>query len=120
MRLCLSVTVYSQNAVVPEDTDGFGALLSGDQAELHSDGFLQCVLQQLVVVVHCDAHHWCVDNRALWDTEKQTKKNVKNNVEELDQAFYWTVQLSIIPSLTADSSCPGRNSLAAATPDCGR
>lgn len=41
----------SQYGVVPEDTDGFRALLSGDQAELHSDGFVQSVLQQLIVVV---------------------------------------------------------------------
>jgi len=56
--------------VVPEDTDGFGALLSGDQPELHIDGFVQCVLQQLIVVVHGDTDHWCVDDRTLWYSVK--------------------------------------------------
>lgn len=55
--------------MVPEDADGLGALLGGDQAELHGDGFVQSVLQQLVVVVHRDADHRCVDDGTLWDAE---------------------------------------------------
>lgn len=61
----LSVT-HSQYGVVPEDTDGFGALLGGGQAELHGDGFVQSVLQQLVIVVDRDADHRRVDDRTLW------------------------------------------------------
>lgn len=34
---------YSQDGVVPEDADGLGALLSGDEAELHADGLVQVV-----------------------------------------------------------------------------
>lgn len=71
--------VHSQYGVVPEDADGFGALLGGDQAKLHGDGFVQRVLQQLVVVVHCDAHHWRVNDGALWDTE--AKGNTVMNKE---------------------------------------
>lgn len=67
--VCVCVLLCSQYGVVPEDTDGFRALLSGDQAELHGDGFVQRVLQQLVIVVHCDTHHWCVDDRTLGNTE---------------------------------------------------
>lgn len=37
--------------MIPEDTDGLRALLSGDQPELYSDGFVQMVLQQCIVVV---------------------------------------------------------------------
>lgn len=66
--------VHSQYGVVPEDTDRFGALLSGDQAELHGDGFVQRVLQQLVVVVHRDTHHWCVDDRTLRHPEANENK----------------------------------------------
>lgn len=55
----------SQDAVIPEDTDGFRALLGGDEPELHGDRFVQRVLQQLVVVVHGDADHWSVDDRTL-------------------------------------------------------
>lgn len=51
--------------MVPEDADGLRALLSGHQAELHGDGFVQVVLQQRVVVVHRDADHRGVDDRTL-------------------------------------------------------
>lgn len=51
--------------MIPEDTDGFRALLSGDKAELHSDGFVQIVLQQSVVIVYGDADHRRVDDRTL-------------------------------------------------------
>lgn len=51
--------------MVPEDTDGFGALLGGDHAELHSDRFVQHVLQQLLVVMDRDADHRGVDDRTL-------------------------------------------------------
>ena len=60
---------YSQDGVIPEDTDGLRALLSGDQAELHGDGLVQMVLQQPVVVVERDAHHRRVDDRTLWHTD---------------------------------------------------
>lgn len=60
---------HSQHRVVPQDTDGFRALLSGDQAELHGDGLVQVVLQQFVVVVDGDADHRRVDDRALWHTK---------------------------------------------------
>lgn len=59
----------SQDGVVPEDTDGFRALLGGDQAELHSDGFVQIVLQQLVVVVDRDTDHRRVDDWTLRHTD---------------------------------------------------
>lgn len=72
----LRVVTHSQDAVVPEDTDGFGALLCGDQAELHGDGFVQRVLQQLVVVVHGDADHRGVDHRTLRDP-KDTSGNLQ-------------------------------------------
>lgn len=55
----------SQYGVVPEHTDGLRALLGGDQAKLHGDGFVQRVLQQLVVVVNRDADHRRVDDRTL-------------------------------------------------------
>lgn len=61
--------LHSQYGVVPKDTDGFGALLGGDQPELHGNGFVQRVLQQRVVVVHSDADHRGVDDGTLWDTE---------------------------------------------------
>lgn len=60
---------YSQDGVIPEDTDGFRALLGGDKAELHCDGFVQIVLQQFVVVVDRDADHRRVDDRTLWHTD---------------------------------------------------
>lgn len=60
--------------MVPENTDGFGALLSGDQAELHGDGFVQRALQQLVVVVNCDADHWGIDDGTLWHSDKDYEK----------------------------------------------
>lgn len=65
----IHLQLHSQYGVVPKDTDGFGALLGGDQPELHGDGFVQRVLQQRVVVVHSDADHRGVDDRTLWDTE---------------------------------------------------
>lgn len=65
---------HSQYGVVPEDTDGFRALLSGGQAELHRDGFVQSVLQQLVVVVDRDADHRRVDDRTLWDPDDRWKE----------------------------------------------
>lgn len=60
--------------MVPEDTDGLRALLGGDQAELHGDGFVQRVLQQLVVVVDSDTDHWRVDDRTLWHPEDNVKE----------------------------------------------
>ena len=78
--VCVSVCVcvYSQYSVVPEHTDGFGALLGGDQAKLHGDGFVQRVLQQLIVVVHGDTDHRCVDDRTLWYSDKNTSPLFKN------------------------------------------
>ncbi len=70
--------------MVPEDTDGFGALLGGDQAELHSDGFVQRVLQQLVVVVDCDTDHRCVDDRTLWHPDENEKNIFSFNSVTLD------------------------------------
>lgn len=70
---------YSQDGVIPEDTDGFRALLSGDKAELHGDGFVQIVLQQSVVIVYGDADHWRVDDRTLrhaGDDESTQKLNI--------------------------------------------
>lgn len=64
-----SVLLDSQYVVVPEHTDGLRALLGGDQAELHSDGFVQRVLQQLVVVVDGDTDHRGVDDRTFWYPE---------------------------------------------------
>lgn len=66
----------SQYGVVPEDTDRFRALLGGDQAELHSDGFVQGVLQQLVVVVDWDTDHRCVDDRTLWHPDDKEKHKI--------------------------------------------
>lgn len=60
-----------QYGVVPKDTDGFRALLGGHQAKLHSDGFIQRMLQELIVVMHRYTDHWCVDNRTLWDSEDE-------------------------------------------------
>lgn len=63
---CHSVGLsYSQNSVVPEDTDRLRALLGGHKAELHGDRFVQVVLQQGVVVVDRDADHRSVDDRTL-------------------------------------------------------
>lgn len=70
--MCACVCARSQYGVVPKHTDGFGALLSGDQAELHRDGFVQCVLQRLLVVMHCDTHHGGVDDWTLWYSEIST------------------------------------------------
>lgn len=72
----------SQDGVIPEDTDGFRALLSGHKAELHGDGFVQVVLQPFVVVVHGDADHRRVDDRALWhtdDSESTQKLKISSN-----------------------------------------
>lgn len=77
---CVSASLWclhSQYGVVPEDADGFGALLGGHQAELHSDGFVQRVLQQLVVVVHRDAHHRRVDDRTLGHPDGNDKKTYR-------------------------------------------
>lgn len=64
--LCVRFWVVdSQDGVIPEDTDGFRALLSGDKAELHGDGLVQIVLQQSVVIVYGDADHRRVDDRTL-------------------------------------------------------
>ena len=64
--MCARVlSMHSQYGVIPEHADGFGALLGGHQAELHGDGLVQRVLQQLVVVVHRDADHRRVDDRTL-------------------------------------------------------
>lgn len=65
----------SQYGVVPEDTDGLGALLGGDQPELHGDGFVQRVLQQLVVVMDQDTDHRRVDHRALWHPDHNKNNN---------------------------------------------
>lgn len=73
--LLLLLLLYSQYRVVPEDTDGFGALLSGDQAELHSDRFVQRVLQELVVVVDRDTDDRGVDDRTLWHPDENVKKH---------------------------------------------
>ena len=55
----------SQDGVVPEDTDGFGALLSLQQPELHCDWLVQSTGQELLVVMDADAHHRCVDDGAF-------------------------------------------------------
>lgn len=77
---CVRVwVVYSQDGVIPEDADGFRALLSGDKAELHGDGFVQVVLQQSVVIVYGDADHRRVDDRTLrhaGDDESTQKLNI--------------------------------------------
>lgn len=74
---------YSQDGVIPEDADGFRALLGGDKAELHGDGFVQMVLQPSVVVVERDADHRRVDDRTLWhpddDQSAQTFKIYSNS-----------------------------------------
>lgn len=76
---------YSQDGVIPEDTDGFRALLSGDKAELHGDGFVQVVLQQFVVVVHGDADHRRVDDRTLWHTDDSESAQKLKNLQQFPQ-----------------------------------
>lgn len=67
--------------MVPEDTDGFGALLGGDHAELHSDRFVQHVLQQLLVVMDRDADHRGVDDRTLGHPSgRHTKPSLNNTL----------------------------------------
>lgn len=79
--LNVCVCADSQYGVVPKHTDGLGALLGGDQAELHGDGFVQRVLQQLVVVMDGDADHRRVDDRTLRDAEEdRTTPNFSFNV----------------------------------------
>lgn len=63
------MSVYSHYGVVPEHTDGFRALLSGHQAELHRDGFIQRVLQQLLVIMNRYTDHWSVDDWTLGNPE---------------------------------------------------
>lgn len=77
IRASVCASLYSQYGMVPEDTDGFGALLSGDQAKLHSDGFVQRVLQQLIVVVHCDTDHRRVDDWTLRHAKDISKIKIK-------------------------------------------
>ena len=72
--------MHSQYGVVPEDTDRLGALLGGDQAELHRDWLVQGVLQQLVVIMHRDADHRCVDDRAL---RNPGRRRQTNNLSEM-------------------------------------
>lgn len=55
----------SQDRVVPEDTDGFGALLRLQQPELHRDWLVQSTGQELLIVMDTDAHHRCVDDGAF-------------------------------------------------------
>lgn len=51
--------------MVPEDTDGLGALLSLQQPELYSDGLLKSPLHQRIIVMDANAHHWGIDDGAL-------------------------------------------------------
>lgn len=62
----------SQDGVVPEDADGLGALLCLQQPELHGNWLFQGSGQQLLIVMHTDAHHGCVDDRAFGDSSTQS------------------------------------------------
>lgn len=83
MLTCVSECVCLPNRVVPEDTDGFRALLSGEQPELQCDGFFQCVLYELLIIKHHHTDHRSVNDWPLRNpthTHTQTSMCISNFV----------------------------------------
>lgn len=61
----------SQDGMVPEDTDGLGALLRLQQPELHRDWLVQGTGQKFLIVMDADTHHRRVDDRAFGDSDEE-------------------------------------------------